>query len=148
MTIRRATNHETQMILDHCLDVMKEATMGYVAEEKEKALEMITPFLSNGGFYLVYVENKIIKGWIGLGDTIDFFTDEQVGFIPELYVIPQYRRNGIAKLLCQKALIKFKEEGYRKVQLNVFSGNDIKKLYQELGFEETSTLMEKSLDRS
>jgi ribosomal protein S18 acetylase RimI-like enzyme len=39
-----------------------------------------------------------------------------------------------------------KEKGYKKVQLNVFSGNRAKHLYQNLGFQEVSTLMEKKLD--
>ncbi|KPH79157.1 GNAT family N-acetyltransferase [Oceanobacillus caeni] len=145
MTIRKATYRETQKILNHSLDVLKEASMGYVIPTKEKARQMVIPFLSDG-YYLVYIENNVIKGWIAVASTIDYYTDDPVGIIPELYVLPPYRKQGLAEILCKEALKRLKEEGHTKVQLNVFSGNHIKHFYQKLGFQEISTLMEINLD--
>jgi ribosomal protein S18 acetylase RimI-like enzyme len=146
MTIRKATYSETQNILDHSLDVLKEATMGYVEARREIAFQMVSPFLSNGGYYLVYMENHVIRGWIGVGRTVDYYSEEMIGFIPEIYVLPQYRKQGVAEKLCEEALRHLKEKGYQRVQLNVFSGNHAKHLYQNLGFQEVSILMEKNLD--
>ncbi|KKE77997.1 GNAT family N-acetyltransferase [Bacilli bacterium] len=145
MTIRKATYRETQKILDHSLEVLKEASMGYVIPTKEKARQMVLPFLSNG-YYLVSIENNVMKGWIAVASTIDYYTDDTVGIIPELYVLPQYRKQGLSEKLCQEALKCLKEEGHTKVQLNVFSGNHINQLYQKLGFQEISMLMEIKLD--
>lgn len=141
MKIRKATYRETQKILDHSLEVLKEASMGYVKPTKEKARQMVYPFLSDG-YYLVYKEDHVIKGWIAIASTIDYYTDNTIGIIPELYVLPAYRKQGVAEKLCKEALHCLKEEGHTKVQLNVFSGNQIKHLYQKLGFQEISTLME------
>lgn len=146
MRIRKATHSETQKILNQSLEVLKEATMGYVVQKQEKALEMVSPFLSNGGYYLVYVEDNVVGGWIGVGSTTNFYTDETVGIIPEIYVLPEYRERGVAKILCTEALKQLKDDGHKKVQLHVFSGNHIKHLYQKLGFQDVSTLMERNLD--
>ncbi|MEW9502678.1 GNAT family N-acetyltransferase [Jeotgalibacillus marinus] len=148
MTIRKATYSETQTILNYSLVVLKEATMGSVEQSQEKALQLVSPFLSDGGFYLVHIENNVIQGWIGVGKIFDYYTDEMVGFIPEIFVLPQYRKQGIAEKLCMEAFSKLKEHGYQKVQLNVFSGNPVKNLYYKLGFNDVSTLMQKDLDLS
>lgn len=145
MTIRKATDNEAQAILNQALDVLKEATMGYVVSNHERVMQMMSPFLSNGGYYLVYFENNVVKGWIGIGSTIDYLSDEMVGIIPEIYVIPQYREQGIAEKLCTEALQELRKVGLKKVQLNVFTGNHAKQLYQKLGFQEVSTLMERNL---
>ena len=50
MTIRKATYSEIQKILNHSLDVLKEATMGFVEVRREIAFQRISPFLSDGGY--------------------------------------------------------------------------------------------------
>ncbi|MEC1524657.1 GNAT family N-acetyltransferase [Neobacillus niacini] len=146
MTIRKATYEETQSILNYHLQVLKEATMGYVKPSREKAMEMMTPFLNGGGYYLVRVKHNVIQGWVGLGQIIDQNTDETVGFINEMYVLPPYRKQGAAEKLCKAAFIQLRAEGLRKVQLNVYAGNQAKRLYEKLGFTDVSTLMTKNLN--
>ncbi|UOR13498.1 GNAT family N-acetyltransferase [Halobacillus amylolyticus] len=146
MSIRKATYSETQKILGHSLEVLKEATMGYVDPVPDKVQQMVAPFLLDGGYYLVDCHNNVIQGWIGVGRTTDYYTDEMVMFIPEIYVLPQYRNQGVAEKLCKEVVRHLKDEGYKKIQLNVFSGNHVKHLYQKLGFQEVSTLMELKLD--
>lgn len=146
MAIRKATYREMQKISSHYAEVLKEATMGYLEAKRELAHQMVTPFLSGGGYYLVFIENNAIQGWIGVGKTLDYYSDKIVGIIPEIYVLPQYRKRGVAEKLCEEALRQLKDKGYKKVQLNVFSGNHAKHLYQNLGFQEVSTLMEKNFD--
>lgn len=146
MVIRTATKRETQHIVSHSLDVLKEASMGYIPAKKEKARQMNTSFLTGDGYYLVSIENDKLQGWIGVGSTIDPYTDKPVGIIPELYVLPPYRNQGIAEKLCVEALNRIRKSGSTAVQLNVFAGNAIKQLYQKLGFQDVATLMEKRLD--
>jgi ribosomal protein S18 acetylase RimI-like enzyme len=146
MTIRKATYEETQRILNYHIEVLKEATMGFVKPSREKAIEMMTPFLNGGGYYLVRVKNNIIQGWVGLGRIIDQNTDELVGFINEMYVLPPYRKQGAAEKLCKAAFIQLRAEGHKKIQLNVYAGNHAKHLYEKLGFKDVSTLMSKNLD--
>ncbi|MFD1039964.1 GNAT family N-acetyltransferase [Virgibacillus byunsanensis] len=146
MKIREATINETNEILKYAQEVFKESTMGHMEPSLDNALQLVSPFLSEGGHYLVYLEGSKIKGWIGVGKTYDMYTDETIGIIPEVYVLPPFRKQGIAKKLCIEALNHFIENGYNKVQLYVFSGNHVKELYHKLGFQEISILMEKTLD--
>ncbi|OLS33716.1 N-acetyltransferase [Bacillus sp. MRMR6] len=145
MTIRKATYLETQKILNYSLIVMQESTMGFVKPSQEKAKFLLGPFLSNGGYYLVYTKQNVIQGWVGIMDMIDNNSDEPIGFINEIYVLPPYRNLGIANKLCLTVFNHFKAAGCKQVQLNVYAGNPAKKLYHKLGFEDVSSLMAKKL---
>jgi ribosomal protein S18 acetylase RimI-like enzyme len=146
MAIRTAGKRELEIIMQHAGDVMKESVNGYVKPSREKALQNISQLLSNGGYYLVQTENSVLQGWIGVGWTFDFHSDEMVGFISEIYVIPDYRKQGIAEELCKVAFKQLEREGFKQVQLQVFSGNPAKLLYEKLGFRDVSVLMGKNLD--
>ncbi|WP_019413468.1 N-acetyltransferase [Paenisporosarcina sp. TG20] len=146
MTIRKANYKETSEILSHSREVLEEATMGFVTLGIDNSDQIAPPFLSDNGYYLVHIDHDVIHGWIGVEKVVDYYTHETVGIISEVYVLPPYRGKSIAKKLCKKAIKHFKEEGHKKVQLNVYSGNHAKYLYQKLGFQDVSTLMEKPLD--
>lgn len=145
MHIRRATVIETRYILDHSLQVMKEATLEKIKPLKHVAQQVMEPVLLPDGYYLVCEKEGQIYGWIGIGETYDYYTDEHIGMIPELYVLPPFRRQGVASELCNEACERLKNEGLHKVQLNVFAGNEAKKLYEKMGFYDVSTLMEMRL---
>src|SRR5690625_6173436 len=94
---------------------MKEATMGQVEPTEEKAHQMISSFLSGEGHYLVHADkDNILQGWIGIGKTLDFYTGEMVGIIPEIFVLPTYRKQGIAEKLCKQALSHLKQRDIKK----------------------------------
>ncbi|MDF2857673.1 MAG: family N-acetyltransferase [Neobacillus sp.] len=145
MPIRIATPDETQKILNYHMEVIKEATMGFVKPSYAKVSELMAPFFNGGGYYLVRSKDNMIQGWIGVGRLIDQNTDEWVGFINEMYVLPQFRNQGIAEKLCKAAFTQLKIQGFSKVHLNVYSGNPAKRLYQKLGFQDVSTLMAMNL---
>lgn len=145
MQIREATDHEIEVILNQSVQVLQEATFGYVNLSVEKALQMVSTSLADGGYYLVYVEDDVICGWIGVGKSYDFFTDQMVGVIPELYVLRKYRQHGVAEKLCKEAFQRLKQAGYDKVLANIFSGNHVKHLAKKLGFNEVYTMLEKEL---
>jgi ribosomal protein S18 acetylase RimI-like enzyme len=138
--------NETDKILGHALIVLKEASMGYVAPKKAKAIQHTENFLANGGYYLVCSEDKIIKGWIGLSNGMNYNTDEPIGFITELYIIPKWRNQGIGEELLSGALLQYKKIGYDQVQLNIYAGNKAKSLYEKIGFHDVSTVMQKNLN--
>lgn len=145
MTIRKATTRETQFILRYASQVMNEATMGYVNTDSYKAQQMMSAIIADGGYYLVYVEDGVIRGWIGIGAAYNFYSEKMEGMIPELYVLPAFRNKGIAEKLCREACRRLENAGYQKVQLNVFARNHAKHLYDKLGFNDVSILMEKGL---
>lgn len=145
MVIRKATSQETNEIIEYAPLVMKEATMGHTQNGKDKALQQISEFLSNGGYYLVYTEDDVIQGWIGVVISYNVYSGEVDPIIVELYVLPGYRKKGIAQRLLENTCKRLKKEGYRRVQLNVFAGNPVKRLYKKLGFYDISTIMKKDL---
>lgn len=142
--IRKATMAETRDIVRFAFDVMKEATFGQVKLSREKAFQFANEFLQSGGFYLVYTEHQKIQGWVGLGTTFDTYQDKQTGFLYEIYVLPAYRKRGIAKKLCQEAIQHLEKYGYRTIELNVFAGNEkARNLCKSLGFTEVSTILKR-----
>ncbi|MEN2767645.1 GNAT family N-acetyltransferase [Ornithinibacillus xuwenensis] len=141
MTIQSATYNETQFILNHAINVFTESTVGHIEPSWDKALQSVSLFLNNGGYYFINTENNKIKGWIGIGVTYDSYTDKEIGFIQELYVLPEYRNAGIARELCKEATIHLKQQGCQEIQLNVFVGNGAKNLYRKLGFQDLYTTM-------
>lgn len=145
MVIRRATSKELQMILDYSPTVMKEATMGFVEGSKEVAFQMMSQVLVDGGYYLVYIQHNVIQGWIGVGHCYNLYTDNKEGMISELYVLPQYRQKGIADKLLEHACKRLIKAGFKKIQLQVFTGNHAKSLYEKHGFYDVSTVMEKNV---
>ncbi|MFD1849663.1 GNAT family N-acetyltransferase [Oceanobacillus bengalensis] len=147
MTIRKATYNDIKVILSHSMEVLRESTNERITPTQRNADKMVSPFMADGGSYLIYIENDEIKGWIGIGSIFDYYLEKVIGYISELYVMPLYRGHGIAEKLCKEALTKLREEGYTNVQLNVFSGNQAKKLYKKLGFQEVSTLLEIDLNK-
>lgn len=146
MPIRQAGKKELQFIMQHAEDVMKDSVTGNVKTSREKALQNVSQLLSNGGTYLVQMENSAVQGWIGVGRNFDFYNDEMVGFISEVYVLPKFRNHGIAERLCKAAFKRLEEQGFKSVQLQMFSGNPAKRLYERLGFQDVSVLMRKKLD--
>ncbi|WP_373894975.1 GNAT family N-acetyltransferase [Virgibacillus natechei] len=146
MTIREATDTEIEDILNYAPVVIKEATVGYAEPRRDVSIQIASSFLLGGGYYLVHKENNATLGWIGVGETFNYYTDEAIGLIPEIYILPQYRQQGIATKLFKEAFKELKEKGYKKVQLNVFAGNHAKDLYHKLDFQAISTVMERDLD--
>lgn len=145
MCIRKATVVELKYILEHSPTVMQEATMGYRKGNIITASELMSQTLANNGYYLVFVEDRINKGWLGVCDFYNLDSEEIQGMVVELYVFPEFRQQGIATRLLEYALKSMKEKGIKHVQLNVYSGNQAKRLYEELGFHEVSTVIEKKL---
>ncbi|WOV85687.1 GNAT family N-acetyltransferase [Sporosarcina jeotgali] len=146
MEIRMATEKETLEILSHWRAVLSEATAGYLETIQTRELTPLAPFFYHEFDYMVYVTEGIVRGWVGIGEIREVYMQESKGFISELYVLPEFRNQGIGRKLCLEAINKFNDAKYRSVQLNVFKGNDSRNLYEKLGFTEVSSLMELELD--
>ncbi|WP_100405828.1 GNAT family N-acetyltransferase [Bacillus solitudinis] len=142
MLIRRSSNDEFEFIQSHKSQVQHEATMGYVNESNQLEMDLNTPYQ---GHYYVFEHQYTVQGWVLLGETKGPFTNDQSGVILELYVLPAYRKYGVGKMLMNFAIEHFKYQGLKKVQLNVFSGNPARKLYERLGFHEVASLMERPI---
>lgn len=145
MIIRKANPYETNQLLNWSVSFTEELSMGYMKPNLNMTYDMVTKVLANGGYYLVAQNDREIFAWILLGFDQNYYKNEPVGFLYELYVFPQYRNHGVGKILIKHALFHLRNAGMKKVQLNVFAGNPAKRLYENLGFKEVTALMEKPL---
>jgi ribosomal protein S18 acetylase RimI-like enzyme len=81
-----------------------------------------------------------------MGNAIDQINGSRYSHIFLLYVIPEYRRRGIAKILLQQAESWAKTRGDRQIGLQVFPQNQAAvNLYQNMGFQTQSLTMLKPL---
>lgn len=89
-------------------------------------------------FVLVAVENDVLAGFIkgDITPIADFFKYyDRTMILDDVYVFPQFRRQGVARLLFQSIELKAKEQGIRRLQGRVYSYNDpIMRLLESEGY--------------
>ncbi|MEI4802165.1 GNAT family N-acetyltransferase [Bacillus sp. NPDC077411] len=139
--IQRATESDVEKILVHSAESLYEGTMKTSKFSQEKVLEITTPLLEKGAYYLVIKQDNILKGWVLIGSNKDYFSGEEIGFIYELYVLHPYRGQGFSRQLMRVAVDELDKLGYSEIRLNVFAGNFAKELYKEMGFVERQVVM-------
>ncbi len=132
--IVKATEEEIQEIRTKSADALFEGTTHQFQPSTERVNELIDNALQKGCYYLVSRQENKLAGWVLAGPSADFFSKEEIGFIYELYVVPEYRGQGLAKPLMQKAIDELSIKGYREIRLSVHAGNFAQHVYRELGF--------------
>ena len=142
MTIRLANEMETDYILKLTGQVIEESTIGYSINNFQSGYNMFLPLIRNGAYYIVDEENGWLKGWALLGLERNVMTGKTFGNLFHLYVFPGNRNIGIGKNLIKAAIQNLKASGIDTIQLNVFTGNSAKSLYEKLGFRSISNIME------
>ena len=96
-------------------------------------------FLANPEFGKAWIfsEGAIPVGYIvlALGDSFEYHGRD--AFVDELYVEPQYRRQGIGRRAMQFVEAQARETGVQAIHLEVDQGNDSAlKLYRRAGYED------------
>jgi len=134
MDIREPNDFELKKVLSLSPQAVFDGTLGEVEPTKEKIDQLVKPLLEKGSYYLIATENDKLLGWILIGTSKDQFTDMMNGFIYELFVIEDFRGNGISKLLMRAGIDHLKQDGYSEIRLSAFAGNQAIKLYEKLGF--------------
>lgn len=74
-------------------------------------------------------------------------TQGTCGYLADMYVLPTYRRQGIGSKLFDSAQEWFRENGVRKVELNVLAKNTVGiNFWKSKGFEDRRLVLLKSLE--
>ncbi|MDN9012357.1 GNAT family N-acetyltransferase [Brevibacillus laterosporus] len=141
MEIRMASKEDMKFLYEKTPQALQEGTLGYINVDFESIEEPIRKLLEKGAWYLVGKQNEQIVGWVLAGSITEQFTNKELGYIFELYVMPQSRGKGYAKPLMEAAIQRLKEQGYAEIRLNVYVANQAKSLYEKLGFQERNVIM-------
>ena len=102
----------------------------------------------NGRFILVAkAENNLVGYLYGeVRERPRVYTVKQIGFINDLFILPEYRNTGIGKELTEEALKIFRKKKLKHVCLNAMSGNqNALKAYEKLGFKEYRKELRKTI---
>ncbi len=134
MDIRKPNDFELKKVLSLSPQAVFDGTLGEVEPTKGKIDQLVKPLLEKGSYYLIAKENDKLIGWILIGASKDQFTDRMNGFIYELFVLEEFRGNGISKMLMRAGIDHLKQDGYSEIRLSAFAGNQAIKLYEKLGF--------------
>ena len=134
MDIRKPNDSEFEKIILLSPQALFDGTLGEVKPSNEKIKRLIEPLLEKESYYLIATENNKLMGWILIGAGKDQFTDKMNGFIYELFVIEDFRGNGVSKRLMRTAIDHLRQDGYSEVRLSAFAGNQAIKLYEKMGF--------------
>ncbi|WP_101841883.1 GNAT family N-acetyltransferase [Halobacillus sp. Marseille-P3879] len=145
MNITHATREEINEIMPYLGESLEEGSRGYYKIDQDQAAKMVQDVLSEDGQIQVAKEDNQVVGWVLYGHQKDSFTGELIGFIYDLFVLPDYRSRGFAKSMMENAMTELKLQGMTSVRLVVYAGNEAKKLYEKLGFAENRTIMNKPL---
>ncbi|WP_096187130.1 GNAT family N-acetyltransferase [Evansella halocellulosilytica] len=144
-----ATDEERALILSKVADSANEGMAnGSNIITQEKAEFIISSLLIMGAQYMVLRDHDgSMIGWTLIGENIDYMTDHRFGFIYDVFIFPEYRGNGLSKVLVKEAVKDLKNQGYKEVRLNVFEDNFAKEIYKKLGFIEVQSMMKMNTDQ-
>ncbi|MBR3117144.1 MAG: GNAT family N-acetyltransferase [Bacilli bacterium] len=121
-------NHRKDIFKKRTIDELKE----YVFEQIENGIKIIGYYKDNVlvGFLSYEIREKMNK----------------VLWIDELVVTEKERGNGYSSLLMEKIKKISKKEEVKRIELNVYTFNDIAiKLYNKLGYKEQRIIFEKEV---
>ena len=108
----------------------KEVEEGIVVKDYFK--NVIT---NKNNIILCYIEDDIVKGYAYFRASYNY--NEKGYIIDGLYVLDEYRNQGIATKLIKHGMDIIKQNGATFVDINALAANEIAlKLYKSLGFKE------------
>lgn len=145
MDIRKPNDVELKKVMLLSPQAVLDGTLGEVKPTAEKIEQLVEPLLEKGSYYLIATEDDVLMGWILIGTSKDQFTDKKYGFIYELFILEEFRGNGISKRLMTTGIDHLKQAGYSEVRLSAYAGNQAIKLYEKLGFGIRTVIMSLSL---
>lgn len=141
MEIRKPNDSEFKSILALSPQALFDGTLGEANVSDEKVKQLIEPLLQKGCYYLVATEDDNMMGWIFIGPNKDQFTEKELGFIYELFVLEDFRGREISKRLMETGIEHLKDQGYSEVRLSMYAGNQAIKLYEKMGFKPKTITM-------
>ncbi len=142
MQIRPATAGDLETIVGHRVAMFRD--MGYseevLARVETVSRDLLRPALEDGSYYslLAEIEDHGVVGGAGVFILPWPGYQQRRAWIQNVYVLPAFRRNGIARQLMQTLLAWCRAEGLDSVSLH--ASDEGYPLYVELGFQPTNEM--------
>ncbi len=150
--IRPATRKDREEIVRMSLDLIEEHRREYGSDvvrgrRTERIVRRnVRSHVRRGAVLLAEVEGRVV-GFVLLSMArFTLETTRPAGSITDLYVEPGRRGRGLGTRLLSSGLEWLRARGYRRVLLNVTTGNPARRLYERAGFITISESMEISFD--
>ena len=112
------------------LDVFMEMRMAQLQEEGAEADFDLKPYLQD--YYIRHLKDNTFVSWLAVDEG-------KIGLLSSMYVIKEYRRKGIARLLLDKVMKEAKDYGCAAEQITASDMGVL--LYTDYGFKKNSNFM-------
>jgi ribosomal protein S18 acetylase RimI-like enzyme len=135
---RPAAEEDEQALLRMMRNLAEQEPGAYFFNEPV-VREVLRKFLASPelGQAWVFLDEEILVGYIVLTFGYSFEYHGRDSFIDELYIEPQYRRQGIGKRAMQFVEERARELGVNAIHLEVDQGNDpAAELYRRAGYDD------------
>ena len=142
--IFRAASGEDEKALLRMMRNLAEQEPGAYFFDEPAAREVLRKFLVSPdlGRAWVFYDEETPFGYIVLTFGYSFEYHGRDSFIDELYIEPQYRRQGIGKRAMQFVEERARESGVNAIHLEVDQGNDpAAELYRRAGYDDHSRFL-------
>jgi GNAT superfamily N-acetyltransferase len=142
MRIRPATAEDLETVVYHRIAMFRD--MGYadavLAAIEQVSRPLLSHALANGGYHGVLAESGG-AGVVGGGGVLVVpwpGTQPHRAWIQNVYVVPEFRRRGIAREIMRTLIEWCRAQGFHSV--NLHASADGRPLYEQLGFEATNEM--------
>ena len=142
MRIRPATAEDLQTIVNHRTAMFRD--MGYpdavLAAMEQVSRPLLRDAFLNNGYHGVLAESNgsLVVGGGGVLVVPWPGTEPRRAWIQNVYVIPQFRRRGIAREIMRTLIDWCRAQGFESV--NLHASAEGRPLYEQLGFEATNEM--------
>jgi ribosomal protein S18 acetylase RimI-like enzyme len=141
--IRPADREDEQVLLRMMRNLAEQEPGAYFFDEPT-VREVLRKFLRSPdlGHAWVFFEEETPVGYIAMTFGYSFEYHGRDAFIDELYIEPQYRRQGIGRRAIQFVEERAREQGVNAIHLEVDQGNDpAAALYRRAGYNDHSRFL-------
>jgi len=125
------------------LAMFKEANVAMGASTETLVKLYNDYYEKHAAFHFVFEENEQVVAMAGGFIKSDFpfclYPDPEYGFIGDVYVTPDCRRQGHARILSNKVIEQFKKDGTKTIRL--LASDAARPLYESLGFTQADMMV-------
>ena len=147
MIIRTATQEDAASIAKVHVDSWRTTYKGIIPQNfldnlsYDKRTTLWENNLANSArsIYVAQTDEDEIIGFV-VGEKRDTNTEQDATDLSAIYLFEQWQGKGVGKLLLKQMMLKFKEQGFNKVYVEVLADNKARAFYKYYGAQYVKTI--------